>query len=365
MNPSDTARTYRPELDGIRGLAILAVLVQHANLPNTLLAGTVGVNVFFVLSGFLITSTLLAEHASTGRVSIRAFYERRVRRLLPALIATLVAVGAILAVLGGLGSYPIPLVASVFYVSDIVKSAGLDLGFMNNTWSLAVEEQFYLLWPLLLIVLPRRFLVPAVIGGILVAVALQLVLIGSQGNVLAMFRPDVRMDSILWGCLLALVPVRVPRLVAVLCLGGLAILAVTNIWPYALALSSILGAGVVAGAASMRGLLANRVLVRIGAISYGLYLWQALPAGLLHSQIMRGDLLASADVIVLSIALALISERWIEMPFRRRRSTAARGAPTRTPVVATLRRVALPGAATELGAGPQRAPGFLRSEGLG
>jgi peptidoglycan/LPS O-acetylase OafA/YrhL len=324
MTLPNSSLAYRPELDGIRGLAILGVLIQHANFStSTVLAGTVGVNVFFVLSGFLITSILMAEHAATGRISLRRFYERRVRRLVPALVATLLVTGVVLAAMGKLASYPGPFMVSLLYVSDIAKAIGYDLGYVGHTWSLAVEEQFYLLWPALIIFLPRRFLLPTVITGIVVAVVLQVVTIAGQGNVLAMFRPDVRMDSILWGCLIALVPVRVPRAVAWLCFAGLLVLSVTFIWPYSLALSSIFGAGLVAGAASMRGLLANRVLVRIGAISYGLYLWQALPHGILESRTLAGDVGASVLMLVISFALALASERWIEMPFRHRRAPAA------------------------------------------
>ena len=298
----------------------MGVLVQHANLPSTMLAGTVGVNVFFVLSGFLITSLLMAEREATGRVDIRQFYERRIRRLVPALVAMLVAVGIVLAVMGKVDSYPGPMLVSLLYVSDVAKAIGFDLGMVGHTWSLAVEEQFYLIWPALMMFMPRRFLLPTVIGGIVIAIVLQVTLIVANDNVLAMFRPDVRMDSILWGCLIALVPIRVPRPIVYLCFAGLLALSFTFFWPYALGLSSLLAAGLVAGAAHMRGVLSNRFLVRVGEISYGLYLWQAIPHGLLESRTLGGnDLIASAMVIVISFALALASERWIELPFRHRR----------------------------------------------
>src|SRR5258705_6329107 len=93
---------HRPELDGIRGLAILLVLAQHINLPSTTLAGMVGVNLFFALSGYLITGILLAEIRSSGRIDIRRFYERRVRRLVPALVAVVVATGVLMAIQGQL-----------------------------------------------------------------------------------------------------------------------------------------------------------------------------------------------------------------------------------------------------------------------
>src|SRR5258705_9619336 len=89
---------YRPELDGIRGLAILLVLAQHINVPSSTLAGLVGVNLFFVLSGYLITSLLISEQDRTGGINLRRFYERRIRRLVPALVAVLVATGGLMAV---------------------------------------------------------------------------------------------------------------------------------------------------------------------------------------------------------------------------------------------------------------------------
>ena len=315
--------TYRPELDGIRGLAILLVLAQHINLPSSALAGMMGVNLFFVLSGYLITTLLLSERDSTGRISLRRFYERRVRRLFPALVAVLIATGALMAVMGRLGDYWGQAAVSLFYVSDVAKAIGYDLGYVGNTWTLALEEQFYLLWPAVVIFLPRRFLLPAVIVGIVAAVALQLRFL--PVDVLALFRPDVRADSILWGCLIALVPRVAPRWAAAAGGIGVGILAFTWVWPYAIGLSSILAALFISGASSLRPILANRALVRIGQISYGLYLWQALPVGLLEPQTLAGNVLAMVTVVVVSFALALASERWIERPFRRPRQEPVSG----------------------------------------
>ena len=314
---------YRPELDGIRGLAILLVLAQHINLPSSTLAGMMGVNLFFVLSGYLITTLLLREHELTGRISLRRFYERRVRRLLPALVAVLFATGVLMAVMGRLGDYWGQAAVSLFYVSDVAKAIGYDLGYVGHTWSLALEEQFYLLWPALVVLLPRRFLLPGVVAGIVVAVALQLLLL--PVDVLALFRPDVRADSILWGCLIALVPWTAPRWAAIAGGIGVGVLSFTWGWPYAIGLSSILAAIFISGSASLRPILTNRALVRIGQISYGLYLWQAIPVGLFQQQTLAGNVLAMASVVVVAFALALASERWIEKPFRPARQAPASG----------------------------------------
>ncbi len=311
---------YRPELDGIRGLAILAVIAQHINLPNTAFAGMVGVNLFFVLSGFLITSLLMAEHDATGRISLRTFYERRIRRLLPALVALLLAVGVLMALQGRLLDYLGPAAVSLFYVGNVAKAMLFDLGYVGHTWSLALEEQFYLIWPAVIIFAPRRWLVPLVLGGIAVSMTMQAAL---AGDVMAWFRPDTRADAILWGCLIALLRVQVPRIVA---LGGavlLVVVATSWLGAISMSLSSIGSAAVVAGAATLARPLSNRWLVRVGEISYGLYLWHAIPIGLLAAETAAGNVAAMVVAVVASFALALASERWIEKPFRRARRAPA------------------------------------------
>jgi peptidoglycan/LPS O-acetylase OafA/YrhL len=322
--------TYRPELDGIRGLAILLVLAQHINLPSSTLAGLVGVNLFFVLSGYLITTLLITERDRAGGINLRRFYERRVRRLVPALVAVLVVTGGLMAIQGQLAGYIGPAAVSFFYVSDIAKAIGYDLGYVGHTWSLAMEEQFYLLWPALLIFAPRKWLAPLAITGIVGAVALQLLLV--PDNVLAHFRPDVRADAILWGCLIALVPVKVPRWATAASGIALLIVSFTFLWPYAIGLSSVLSAVFIAGAATLVPILSARPLVRIGQISYGMYLWHAIPFGLLMPQTLAGNVLAMAAVVAITIGLALISERWIERPFRRTREATSGFASERSPL---------------------------------
>ena len=321
-----TTLNYRPELDGIRAIAILLVLAQHINLPSSTLAGMVGVNLFFVLSGYLITSLLLREQDATGRINLRSFYERRVRRLIPALVAVLIATGVLMAILGRFGEYIPQAVVSFFYVSDVAKAIGYDLGYVGHTWSLALEEQFYLLWPALLIFLPRRFLAPVAIAGIVGAVALQFLLV--PGDIMAHFRPDVRADAVLWGCLIALAPaaLKVPRWATVAALIGVVVLSFTPFpWPHAIAVSSVLSAVVVAGAATLAPALSLRPLVRIGQISYGMYLWHAIPVGLLNDQTLAGNVFAMAAVVVITIAVSLASERWIEKPFRKPREAPVSG----------------------------------------
>ncbi|WP_157601862.1 acyltransferase family protein, partial [Promicromonospora kroppenstedtii] len=154
-------RTFRPEVQALRALAVLLVIVYHVD-PALLPGGYIGVDVFFVISGFLITGHLWREASSTGRVSLRKFWAARARRILPAsLVATVGTIGVALVLL------PLDLLqlwwrqalASVFYVenwalaADAVdyQAAGNEPTAFQHFWSLGVEEQFYLFWPLLVV----------------------------------------------------------------------------------------------------------------------------------------------------------------------------------------------------------------------
>jgi peptidoglycan/LPS O-acetylase OafA/YrhL len=149
-----------PALDGIRGLAIALVVSMHAfGFPA---GGFIGVDLFFVLSGFLITTLLLEEVEATGRISLRDFYERRVRRLLPALLVLLIVYSVVEA---ARGRSVLPAVAGLFYFSNFSNFLHLTAwrtNALDHLWSLAEEEQFYLVWPPILILLVRwrRLLAP-------------------------------------------------------------------------------------------------------------------------------------------------------------------------------------------------------------
>jgi peptidoglycan/LPS O-acetylase OafA/YrhL len=158
-------RDFRPDIEGLRGVAILLVVAYHAGLPGVT-GGYVGVDVFFVLSGYLITGLLVAEVERTGRLDLRAFYARRVRRLLPAsalMLAVTLALGALL--LAPLEARPLAVtgVATALYSSNVwfamqatdYLGADGETNPLLHTWSLAVEEQFYVLWPLLVLLAMR------------------------------------------------------------------------------------------------------------------------------------------------------------------------------------------------------------------
>jgi peptidoglycan/LPS O-acetylase OafA/YrhL len=167
---------YRPVLDGIRGVAIILVMLMHTDVLGN---GYMGVDVFFALSGFLITTLLCEEWDRVGTISLRTFYERRARRLLPSLVMAVLA-----CMIVALALFPMPgwsiskkTLTTLLFLNDWVAGLGhsSQLGSLSPTWSLSVEEQFYLLWPLLLSLLLGRPLAPTLIVGILVLLSALLV----------------------------------------------------------------------------------------------------------------------------------------------------------------------------------------------
>jgi peptidoglycan/LPS O-acetylase OafA/YrhL len=142
-----------PELDGVRAVAVLLVMLFHIAYP-AMPGGWVGVDIFFVLSGFLITSILLNEHEATRRIDLKAFYIRRARRLLPAVTFLLLCYGTFLIAIGqSIRKAAVAFAATHLYAVNWLMAfdAPVDFGPFYHFWSLSIEEQFYLLWPLSLI----------------------------------------------------------------------------------------------------------------------------------------------------------------------------------------------------------------------
>jgi peptidoglycan/LPS O-acetylase OafA/YrhL len=334
MAPSTSAVRlgYVPALDGLRGVAILGVLGVHL---FGLSGGFYGVDLFFVLSGFLITTLLLEEHDRTGRVSLRAFYIRRARRLMPALCAVLV----LIAVVGPLYYSPALLasiVASGLYAANIVRGFGTS-DFLNATpaahlWSLAQEEQFYVLWPVALLSLRRRLTERRLMT--LLAAGFALLVLYRAGLAVAgagwhriYYAPDTHMDGLVLGCLVACarrrglttVPVLAGCAAFALVVAAFALGAQTVPWSVGgmpvveIAAAALVLAALSPGPVSLA--LSARPLVWIGALSYSLYLWH-IPAMWLTGWDDRWGALA------LTAALTLVSYYVIERPFRRPRARA-------------------------------------------
>ena len=293
------------QLDGVRALAVLAVMGFHdLKVP----AGYLGVDVFFVLSGMLITSILLAERDRRGSNDLRGFYGRRLRRLYPALAALLILCspfGAELSQNGTWNAWWDSVFVSATYVANlaILVDGTQWLGALGPLWSLAVEMQFYLLWPPVLVWLlarrvPHRTLTIGVAVVTLACLSLFWLLPTGPDPGLAVapsyFRPDSRFGELLAGCLLALLlhgrsgplPRRVDLAVSAGALAGLAaiVLAAWQVLPaygtvVPMPIVAIGTALVLARLVTSDGALLSRVLRLpplpfVGRISYPMYLWQ-------------------------------------------------------------------------------------------
>ncbi|MDR1789363.1 MAG: acyltransferase [Opitutaceae bacterium] len=359
---------YRPEIDGLRAVAVLSVVFYHAKIGG-FPGGFVGVDVFFVISGFLITSLVLKELAA-GTFSLAGFWERRLRRIWPALtvmvLATLAA-GALLlappdcARLGKSAVAQALLSANFFFwKADIHGYWALGLVESRpllHTWSLAVEEQFYLLFPPLLAGLfafartrtPRALsLLLALAAGGSLSAACAAVNVAGKGDVAAFFLPPTRAWELLAGALLAALPAtcsargRLWREIAAW--GGLAAVVASvgfyseqTPFPGLAAVPPVLGAALFiwgngraaacpgAPAPTSAGrLLSSRPAVAIGLVSYSLYLWH-WPV-LVFDGYRNGAATPprTAALLALAAALSALSWRFVETPFRRRRLVRSR-----------------------------------------
>ncbi len=301
---------FVPELNGLRGLAVLFVLGNHTPLgpyASLLPGGWSGVDVFFVLSGFLITTLLVEEFDRSGSLSLRNFYLRRALRLGPALLAMLLVYCVASFILydkararGNCGNALIVL----FYIGNWVRVFTKNqLGLLAHTWSLSAEEQFYLLWPLLLLLLLRvtrkRYYVVAAAGAIAMLsylAGLRLTLHEASMRRLC-FGLDSRADTLMVGCILGvilssglltermarvlmrLLPVLAP--VALVCLLAFALYSykLVGVFHYSGFAALALLAGVLildvmlSRRSPVKWLLGRKWLVWLGSVSYGLYLW--------------------------------------------------------------------------------------------
>jgi peptidoglycan/LPS O-acetylase OafA/YrhL len=323
---------FRPDIEGLRGVAVLLVVLGHlAGWPR---GGFVGVDVFFVISGFLITGLLVREREATGRVSLTRFYLRRARRLLPAgvlvLVVTDVAAGLVLlpsrahaTVIDSLWS--LGLLANVRFAQLGTDYFSLTRApsAVQHYWSLSVEEQFYLVWPLLVLaafaVAGRR----AVVAVVSIAAALSLswsVLSTAHSPASAYFSSSARAWELGAGALLVLAARRLPGWVAWVGAGGLAasVVVITPTTPvpgYALLLP-VLATVAVLGAGGDRLGLSSRPVRYVGKISYSLYLWH-WPVVVLGSTLVGGTTVAAkVAMLIVSGALAVTSYHLVEQPFR-------------------------------------------------
>ena len=336
---------YKPALDGLRALAVLPVLLFHGGAPG-FQWGYVGVDLFFVLSGYLITTILFKEYTQTGRISLISFYRRRALRLLPALavlcLAFLFYAGIVIRNLPQ-GLKEVSIV--IFYLGNWTRAFRIGLPeYLGHTWTLAIEEQFYLLWPVLLLaILALNSRVTSALRLILLlitAITCWRVILTFQGaNADRLYNgTDTRADALLIGAALALAlaaPMFTRQLRALaryFWLPATAIIVVVPIFfPWndrhmffggfsvvALAAATILTAALDGGALAQ--ILSNPAFVWIGQRSYGLYLWHypIMLVGLFYFHIPLGWWLTAIEICC-TFVLATLSYMFIERPFLERR----------------------------------------------
>ncbi|MGY4178456.1 peptidoglycan/LPS O-acetylase OafA/YrhL [Bradyrhizobium sp. USDA 4518] len=330
---------YRPDIDGLRAIAVVSVVFFHA-FPEAIPGGYVGVDIFFVISGCLISSILFAELAE-GRFSIVAFYARRVRRIFPALaccLAAVLAYGFIAltpAELAQLSKHAFFGAASLANISFWLQTGYFDGAATTkpllHLWSLGVEEQFYIVWPVLLWLAYRARLKISVLIAVLFALSFATNIALSRTNISdAFYLPMPRFWELLAGAALAIASPAIisPRARSVISgLGLLALIAALALlepatrFPGWFALLPVLGASaiILAGPyAILNRALSHPALVKIGLISYPLYLWH-WPL-ISYAYIIRlgkpPTLLMAAGLVVLSALLAWLTYRLIESPIR-------------------------------------------------
>lgn len=339
---------YRPDIDGLRAVAVLSVVGFHA-FPTAFPGGFVGVDIFFVISGFLISNIVFGS-LDTGQFSFQQFYARRIKRIFPALMLVLffcLAVGRLKLLADEYKELGKHISAGTGFVSNIVlwKESGYfdsaaELKPLLHLWSLGIEEQFYLLWPPLLFLAWKR----GWVGGLLITLCTASFAINigqiKYDPVAAFYLPFSRMWELLIGCCLsysfqvkketAVVSViarklrgnasSVTGLVLVLC--ALFVLDRKTPFPGWAALLPTIGALLLISAGSEawvnRHILSNRAFVFIGLISYPLYLWHWPLLSFAHITLSKQPPNGTVTVIVfVSVVLAWLTYRFVERPIRR------------------------------------------------
>jgi len=340
---------YRPGLDGLRALAVAAVFLYHSRI-DWLPGGFLGVDLFFVLSGYLITSLLLVEWEARNRIDLRRFWLRRARRLLPALVVVVLGSLVLASIFARqyLAHTRSDVVSSLFYYANwheiIANRSYFNLmgnpSLLQHTWSLAVEEQFYIVWPLvlvpLLVLVGRRRMPMIVIAGIAASAALMWILYSPNGDPSRVYYgTDTRAFLLLMGILLALVwpwIMRLRQAVPLLELFGIAALIgsvllfrqmqdfnptlyrggdLAAAFCFAVLVAAVAhprtGIGQALGVAPLRW---------IGERSYGIYLWHWPIIVLVAGVNTRPSAWIVAAEAALVIAAAALSYKYVEEPIR-------------------------------------------------
>lgn len=335
---------YSASLDGIRGIAVITVVLAHFGVPF-IHRGGLGVDIFFTLSGFLITSVLLNEYSRTGDISFRNFYMRRLLRLLPALLFLLLVYSALVLFFGRNPARHFTDMALVlFYVANWASAAGLNRpGELGHLWSLSVEEQFYFLWPLALHILLKKWgHIGLLCVGLVLTIASMLetfLMAQSFPWYRLYYGSDTRAFTLLLGCCFAVLVhfwrdrITLPRpleaVVPLVTSVGIALLMLhsdslinedgyfrgkTFLIP--LLTCGLLYQVVMPGFSFTKRVLSTSVLVYFGKRSYGLYIWHYWIMNIWLMDISKQSSIGTRVMWALSsILLCELSYRYVELPF--------------------------------------------------
>jgi peptidoglycan/LPS O-acetylase OafA/YrhL len=327
---------YRSDIDGLRAVAVMAVILFHT-FPRWLPGGFVGVDIFFVVSGYLITQLLLGD-LSENKFSAVDFYRRRIRRIFPALIVVLIAVLALgwhFLIPEQLTSLSKDTVASALFSANLMLLS--ETGYFDiaahlkpllHLWSLGVEEQFYLAWPWILWALPRRWLTLAIMLMMFGSFALNVAIVDGHPSA-AFYLPFTRAWELLVGAIVARAPPLTGRLGNVVAFAGLAMIEVClfgfgaqTVFPGWAAVVPVCGAVMVIMAEQSlfnRVVLSHPVMVRTGLISYPMYLWH-WPILVFGEIVQLRPFTDPENGLTIGVTwlLAWLTYRWLERPIRSR-----------------------------------------------
>lgn len=336
---------YRKEIQGLRALAILLVVAAHAGVPGVQ-GGFIGVDVFFVISGHLITALLIQEHEKHGKIDLVGFFARRARRLLPALLTMILVVSLIAIVVMApaqqlnqiWGAVTATLWSSNIYFalsSQDYFSAGHDSNLFLHTWSLGVEEQYYLLWPFLILLFFRaakradNFQLFKIILGLCIAFFAYSVFLTITKPLWGFYLMPSRIWQFGLGGISYVISIRLAPdwhqggFARAVTWAGLLLIVIAAItlrpemtYPGWWALLPSLGAFLILIIRRAPPLLANSVSEWLGNVSYSWYLWH-WPILLLTANLVSPSPLTTATAVIISLLIAFVSYKTIENPIRR------------------------------------------------